>query len=84
MCPCRFILGDERTVLVSGVDNAGGCASPGVGGGWEISVHASQLSCGPKTAIKNKAFKNKTKISIAFIYTDKNQREDNSERDGPI
>lgn len=47
MCCCRFILGNKRIILVSGVDNAG---RPCMCAAWETS--AFLFYCKPKTALR--------------------------------
>ena len=65
--PCRFILGNKCTILVSNFDNEGGSAGVGVGSIWEISVPSSQICCKLKTALKNsleKEVKETLKVGI--------------------
>ena len=61
---CKFILGDECSMLVS--EACVGARSKG-----EISVPSSSFSCEPKTALKNKVFLNVYLLKTFFFFTKK-------------
>lgn len=53
-CQWTFIRCNKYTTLLGDADGSGGKAGVGAGGLWGISVSPSQLSCEPKTTLKNK------------------------------
>lgn len=60
MCQCRFILSKEYTIVVSDVDNGGGCACVGETRDIrEISIPSSHFYYKPITVLKKLSLKKK-------------------------